>query len=305
MREHSSRVQVCIRFSEADPHELVSNGRQRSFFWRACLPSAAAFQYYSPPLSSSDFKQKIGAFTVSTFVPGTTQALTGTEDGDVVVWDEQGISAEVGTKARDRKAVKIMRLHQQSILWLSTIGDFIATGGADGFVRFFDPMLRLVAWFENMAAGAVCSVSFSAAPATVDSSQLHDLDLFLCPDFVVGTQRGAIVAQTASAFNGTVPAERAGKLIVPGLLTDVTVCCAHPLQPSVLIAAACGGMQVCPFCHHLCFLTSVASQRKLWAGCQVPGHAGVGHNTAHVGDHHRSHKERGSLTNERCVRTLW
>lgn len=238
-------LQVCIRFSEADPHELVSNGRQRAFFWHACLPAAAAFQYYSPPLSSSDFKQKIGAFTVSSFVPGTTQALSGTEDGDVVVWDEQGMSAEVGTKARDRKAVKIMRLHHQAILWMSTVGDFIATGSADGYVRFFDPMLRLVAWFENMAAGPICSVSFSTAPATVDTSQLHDLDLFLCPDFVVGTTQGMVVAQTAAAFNGTDPADRVGKKVVQGLLTDVAICCAHPLKSSVLVASSSGNMQVC------------------------------------------------------------
>lgn len=41
------------------------------------------------------------------------QALTATTDGDVVVWDEQGITAQMGTRATDRRASKLMRLHQQ------------------------------------------------------------------------------------------------------------------------------------------------------------------------------------------------
>jgi len=41
------------------------------------------------------------------------QALTATSDGDVVVWDEQGITAQMGTRATDRRASKLMRIHQQ------------------------------------------------------------------------------------------------------------------------------------------------------------------------------------------------
>lgn len=56
------------------------------------------------------------------------QALTSTVDGDVVVWDEQGMSAQMGTRATDRRAIKVMRLHGAAIHHLSCIGDFVVTG---------------------------------------------------------------------------------------------------------------------------------------------------------------------------------
>jgi hypothetical protein len=38
------------------------------------------------------------------------QAVTSTADGDVVVWDEQGLSASNGARASDRHATKVGRL---------------------------------------------------------------------------------------------------------------------------------------------------------------------------------------------------
>jgi hypothetical protein len=99
--------QHCIRFSVNSSQELISNGKRRVYFWSWAAAAGAAFaavnsgsggsssgpvgrfQYYSPPLRSKDFKQSVGDFVMSVFVPGTTQALTGTSDGDLVVWDEQ------------------------------------------------------------------------------------------------------------------------------------------------------------------------------------------------------------------------
>ncbi len=58
--------------------------------------------------------------------------------------------------------------HTQAITFLGTVGDYIVSGAKDGFVRFYDPLLRIVAWFEDLEAGPVTSVSFSAAlPAKV------------------------------------------------------------------------------------------------------------------------------------------
>lgn len=61
--------------------------------------------------------------------------------------------AQVGTSATDRRAIKLMRIHNCPITLLATVGDFIVSGGEDGYVRFFDPLLRIVAWFEDLAAG--------------------------------------------------------------------------------------------------------------------------------------------------------
>jgi hydroxypyruvate isomerase len=63
------------------------------------------------------------------------QALTSTSDGDVVVWGEQGMSAQMGTRATDRRAIKVMRLHGAAINHLSCIGSFVVTGAAAAVVR--------------------------------------------------------------------------------------------------------------------------------------------------------------------------
>jgi len=65
----------------------------------------------------SDFKQKVNDFTISSFIPGTTQALTATVDGDLVVWDES--SADDGIHAGDKRAVKVVHLHDSPITTLT------------------------------------------------------------------------------------------------------------------------------------------------------------------------------------------
>ena len=65
---------------------------------------------------------------MSVFVPGSAQALTATADGDLVVWDEQGITAQMGTRATGRRASKLMRIHNSAITVLTTIGDYIVSG---------------------------------------------------------------------------------------------------------------------------------------------------------------------------------
>eukprot|EP00955_Chlamydomonas_euryale_P100305 365274-Chlamydomonas_euryale.AAC.9 len=141
------------------------------------FPSSHRFKYYSPPLRAKDFKQSIGDFTHSVFVPGSLQALTATSDGDLVVWDEQGVTVQVGTRATDRRAIKLMRIHNSPVTVLTTIGDYVVSGGqvrADlpvdvpwysvdcGAVleaqRHMKHSWRRAggAWQEGMAAGHVC-----------------------------------------------------------------------------------------------------------------------------------------------------
>lgn len=252
-------MQTCVKFNPGNPSELISNGKRRAFFWQSCLPEAAAFKYYSPPLSSPDFKQKIGLFTTSAFVPGTTQAITGTEDGDLVVWDHQGISVEVGTRPTDRKAVKLMRLHNARLSFISSIGDFIVTGGDDGHVRFFDPMLRLIAWFEHIAAGAVRMVSFSRARPHMPAPA--DFDAFVCPDFIVGTANGAVVQLTADAFNTAEEGARRGTILMHRLVGDIACCLAHPVRQQILLVGRSGRLQLWSTARH-----ELVAERTLNAG---------------------------------------
>lgn len=94
--------------------------------------------------------------------PSPPQALTSTEDGDVVMWDVQGSTPAAATRPSDRHAAKIMRLHEAPIHVLTSVGAYVVTGGGDGMVRFYDPMMRLVGWFEDLGAGPVRCVAFAA-----------------------------------------------------------------------------------------------------------------------------------------------
>ncbi|GLC51075.1 hypothetical protein PLESTB_000463200 [Pleodorina starrii] len=250
-------IQFSLRFSPNNPQELISNGKKRVYFW-SWSPGASRFQYYSPPLRSRDFKQKkVADFVSSVFVPGTTQALTATEDGDLLVWDEQGITAQVGTSATDRRAIKLMRIHSSPITLLSTVGDFIVSGGEDGYVRFFDPLLRIVAWFEDLAAGPVTAVAFSAVlPDRIAHADAADtLNRFMVPDFVVATAQSKIISVQSATFEEYDADRRRGSSVLDSLLADVVDIAAHPTRAEFSVLGRGGGLQRWDSIAH-CLVTS-------------------------------------------------
>ena len=77
----------------------------------------------------------------------------------------------------------------------------IPTGGADGYVRFHDPLLRIVAWFEDLGVGPIAGIAFSAAPPSkLATAELADtINRFIAPDFVVSTTESRIVAVQVGA----------------------------------------------------------------------------------------------------------
>ena len=78
-------AQVWISFNPSNSSELVTNRARRVYFWRVPPAAAAgpgggdgggtapALAYYSPPLVASDFRQAVGDFLASVFVPRTSQ----------------------------------------------------------------------------------------------------------------------------------------------------------------------------------------------------------------------------------------
>ena len=82
------------------------------------------------------------------------QAVTGTRDGDIILWDKA--SAGTGPDAAPalkKRAAKVIRIHSSCISHLSIVDKFLVSGAADGCVRFFDAKLRLAAWFEVGRSG--------------------------------------------------------------------------------------------------------------------------------------------------------
>ncbi|TYZ69452.1 hypothetical protein PybrP1_002746 [[Pythium] brassicae (nom. inval.)] len=279
-------VQHAVRFNTYDVREIVTNGKQRVIFWNW---QEQRLLFYSPSLSQRDFRQVVGDFTMSIFVPDSKQALTGTEDGDLVLWDavhgddEDELNSSMllhatgGGGARssqsrfpDRKAVKIVRLTggaeqlQQKKVALSFLADmdgYLVLGSSDGAVRFYDFDFRLVAWFEDMNAGPVTSVSFALPTVAIESNrdaQQQQLqqggrraqalgdneERFEVPEFVVGTSSAFIVGMTSELFAEYEPDKRRGTLLMQGIHDAIHGLAAHPLYTQLALSSYSGVLQL-------------------------------------------------------------
>ncbi|KAG1711729.1 hypothetical protein DVH05_008972 [Phytophthora capsici] len=252
-------VQHGVRFNTYDVRELVTTGRQRVIFWSW---AARSLLFYSPSLAQKDFRQVVGGFTQSLFVPDSAQALTGTEDGDLVLWDavQSDNDAEVPAGSfPERKAVKIVRLaggaEPQRKVALTVVVDmdgYLVLGSSDGAVRFYDFDFRLVAWFEDLNAGPVTSVSF-ALPATTDDNNPNDdtrvgddadSESFHVPDFIVSTASAFIVGMSATLFGEHEPDRRRGTLLMQGINDSIHGLASHPRLPQLALSSYSGVVQL-------------------------------------------------------------
>ena len=128
--------------------EFATNGRRRVFFWSRDDEGSETLRRYSPPASARDFKQSIGDFTRSVFVAvpgegaGRGMCVTGTRDGDVVVWDSGGVPpgglarfAASGMRPGDRRAIKILRVHHAAVTHLGVVRGSVAGVGPTHLVH--------------------------------------------------------------------------------------------------------------------------------------------------------------------------
>ncbi|KAG6619353.1 WD repeat-containing protein 66 [Phytophthora cinnamomi] len=232
-------VQHAVRFNTYDVRELVTTGRQRVIFWSW---AARTLLFYSPSLAQKDFRQVVGAFTQSLFVPDSAQALTGTEDGDLVLWDavQSDNGAEIpGGSFPERKAVKIVRLaggaepHRKVALTVIVDMDgYLVLGSSDGAVRFYDFDFRLVAWFEDMNAGPL------------STRQGDDGESFHVPDFIVSTASAFIVGMSAGLFAEHEAERRRGTLLMQGINDSIHGLAAHPRLPQLALSSYSGVVQL-------------------------------------------------------------
>lgn len=112
-------------------------------------------------------------------------------------------------------AHQVIRLVECGINVLVTAGQYLAAACVDGAVRFYDFSLRLEAWFEDLAAGPVSSVSFAdyQCPVTDGSAGVPGLQ-FWVPEFIVGTSDAFIVGVDSQVFEELRPEDRRGVLLV-------------------------------------------------------------------------------------------
>ncbi|KAF8282413.1 hypothetical protein TcBrA4_0082760 [Trypanosoma cruzi] len=250
--------QTSIRFSEDDPHLIVTNGLRRVLFWSW---AERELKYYSPPILAKNLKVAVGNFTQTMFVPGTSMACSGTVDGDVILWEVQ--PRDRVTKEQDKTMLKMVRIHSTGVSFLTWTSGYIVTGGIDGHVKFLDPKLRLVAWFEDLNGGAVTSISFDRPPfialqamdelrrefkattqkkaALVGTTAVGE---FSAPDFMISTAHAMIIDVASKAFHTGNAELLRGKLIVQGQEKGIHCIAAHPKLPQLAIAGHSGDVHI-------------------------------------------------------------
>lgn len=163
-------LQVWVRFSPVDAHDIVTNGSDRVVFWR--WEDGEKFRYFAPPISTKDLRQPVGSFTCTSFLHDGSRAVSATRDGDLILWDVMPGVAAGPAMHTDKAAAKIVRVCPDTAIGVTSTTDrYIVAGSDDGAVRFYDTGLRLIAWFEDMEGGEVRSVSFAAVGGSVGQQQ--------------------------------------------------------------------------------------------------------------------------------------
>ena len=236
----SPDIQTSIQFNSSDVRELVTNGAGRVMFWSW---ESKEFKFYSPPLAKADFPNS-GEFTQSVFIPDTHKCITATKNGAIILWDRSlvGVSEGHGSPT-DRRATKMLPLNQQGIQVVSTIGEYVVIGSDDGAVRFYDFQFRLHAWFEDLDAGPVTSVSFAnmPPPPPMDSGG------FTVADFTVGTSKALVVGVDPLCFTELTADRRRGTLLTQGIDSAICGTAVHPTKPELAIVASSGTIQLWNF----------------------------------------------------------
>ena len=169
-------------------------------------------------------------------------------------------------------------MHNSAINFLTTVGPYIVTGGVEGFVRFFDHQLRIVAWFEELNGGPVISISFdrfslhqkkakTVTELDEDEPQSFSGDEFEAPDFVVSTANAMVIDVPSASFATSDQEYQRGRLLVQGQDQPIMCLAAHPVLPRLAIAGYSGNLHLWEYSTKKVLLLSIF--KNLLAHCMA------------------------------------
>jgi len=239
--------QHLVKFNPSDPYEIVCHGNKQIAFlqWKE---DADDIEYYMPIIPPSSFskKEKHSADLTSTvFIPGSSKAVTATEQGDLLVWD-MSLIVDGMAHTDEKRLTKVLELHQDNtaISTLTIHGEYLVTGNKDGSVRFYDFDLKICAWFENLELGGIKSISFADSdpdPANRDVDDGEDYkDVFECSEFIVADSNAVVCRLRSSIFEALEPEDKKGEVIFTGLRSSINCIAAHPTEPILAIGGKSG-----------------------------------------------------------------
>ena len=241
----TSDTQNCINFDPSNAADIVTTGKKTVCFWNW---TEFALEVYVGKVSRAELGPNKGDFTSTVFLSGSGNALTTTSKGAAILWETQFASVlmESATEKQVRSASKVITLVDCAINFVTTLSNgYVAVAGEDGTVKFYDFNLRLEAWFEDLAAGPVSSISFGLqqCPFKKDVAGSPGLK-FWVPDFMVGTKDAFIVGVEACIFDEVRPEDRRGTLLMQGLTEYISAVACHPSRTLVAFASHNGSLQI-------------------------------------------------------------
>ena len=189
-----------IRSDDGSISELVSNNPSEVCFWKLFGGDEENEEGESESLlklsvSRPSISKQANAlfapnqFLRTAFLPGSTQVLTSTKSGDIVVWDYlRSIRADlVGNNgSEDRVFVKsIQSVKKGKVVDIRIFENHIVVAGKDEII-FYDFELRLETWFDCSCVGIGQIIGFDVVLPTRKCKSLHG------PAIVVATNEKKI-----------------------------------------------------------------------------------------------------------------
>ena len=95
------------------------------------------------------------------FIPNTQRAVTGNEQGCILVWDRSLIVEKVGDQ-NEKRLMKVVTFDSHPICCLTTVHNkYLVAGYENGHIKFYDFDFKIIAWFEDLGFSEIKSISFS------------------------------------------------------------------------------------------------------------------------------------------------
>ena len=232
-----------IKFNPQDPHELACNGLSKVLFMK-WSDQSETFTYYAPDIGRKEVPTKKEEFYTKTiFLPSTEKAVTGTRQGEILVWEVSKIKTGIG-QIGEKKLEKIVSLNTDAsaINILLTVDSYLVCGNEDGTIRFYDVFFKAEAWFEDQNLSEVKSISFSRkrpTPAAAESSKMdyeRDASRFACSDFLVADTNGMVAELKATMYEAIDKKGKTGATIMMGLKDAISAIAVHPTMPYLAVA---------------------------------------------------------------------
>jgi len=226
-------LQFHARFNPFDPHEIVTNGSKEVVFWS--WEDGGELHSSAPPVSSKgQIQHALGDLTQTIFIHDSVRAISATDDGHVVVWDEAFLGDY--SVQRERKAMKVLRLCNSKITFLCNLEKCLVVGDAEGRIKFFDSMFRAILWFDDLNAGPAVSVSFARGIKSTTRDLPGSTEEITIPQFIVATTEAKVIEVNADVFDELEPEDRHGLPLVQGFSGSIQGIATHPSKHVVALA---------------------------------------------------------------------